>query len=281
MRAIAIAAAILLTLPSAAVSAQQPALLFGVVPQQAASQLARLWMPLTSYLSRTTGREIRFATAKDIPTFESCLAKRAYDIAYMNPYHYVIFREFGYDAIARERQNRLQGLLVTAKDSPIQSLSDLSGQTVAFPSPAAFAASVLPRAEMTARGIPFNPAYVKSHDSVYLGVAEGLFVAGGGIERTWNTLKPEVRDKLRIFYSTIAYMPHPITVQNTVDPALRAKIVAALEEVSEREPALVEALGMIGFESGKHKDWDDVRALGLTREQTDVIDEAGYQCRSD
>lgn len=46
---------------------------------------------------------------------------------------------------------------------------------------AACAASVLPRAALKEVGIAFGPRYVRSHDSVYRTVAQGLYPASGGI----------------------------------------------------------------------------------------------------
>jgi len=263
-----------------AVAADQ-AILFGVVPQQSASRLARVWVPLTQYLSGQLGRPIEFATAKDIPTFEACLAKGAYGIAYMNPYHYVVFhQESGYEAIARQKDKKLQGLMVTRKDRPKTGLKDLQGAKIAFPSPAAFGASIIPRAELRKLGIDFAPDYVKSHDSVYRAVALGLHDAGGGVRRTWDTLAPEIRDQLEVFYETAPYTPHAIAVAPTLDPALRDAVQAALLALTAEDGDILENLGILGFENGKNADWDDVRTLNLDRDQTQIVDETGNQCHS-
>ncbi|MEQ8828161.1 MAG: hypothetical protein RIC82_10335, partial [Parvibaculum sp.] len=70
----------LLAPPAAqSVSASEPAktLLLGIVPQQSATRLARIWVPIIERLSKETGLTIRFATTKDIHSFERCLAKGA------------------------------------------------------------------------------------------------------------------------------------------------------------------------------------------------------------
>lgn len=261
--------------------AKAETLTFGVVPQQSASRLARVWLPVLSALGKETGIQFEFATAKDIPTFEACLAIGAYDIAYMNPYHYVVFHEVsGYRAIAKQSKKKLKGILVTRKDSTIQNLSDLDSKRVAFPSPAAFGASVLPRAEMNANGVSFTPFYVKSHDSVYRAVADGLLPAGGGVLRTWNTVAPEVRAQLRIFYETNSYTPHAFAVSPDVPDQTQAKISAALHSLSELYPAALKELGMVGIDLSTDADWNDVRALGLTKSQTDIIDTATGKCPS-
>ena len=72
-------------------AANAETLTFGVVPQQSASKLARLWTPILEQVSREVGVRIEFRTAKDIPTFEQRLASGEYDFAYMNPYHFTVF----------------------------------------------------------------------------------------------------------------------------------------------------------------------------------------------
>ena len=76
----------------------------------------------------------------------------------MNPYLYTGLHEIpGYQAIAHQKDATIKGNVVVAKDSEITSLSQLNGKSLAFPSPAAFAASVLPRAKMKSDGIEGDP----------------------------------------------------------------------------------------------------------------------------
>ena len=152
---------------------------FGVVPQQAASEMAETWFPFLAWVSENSGVELRFVTAPDIPTFQKRLSKGAYDFAYMNPYHYTVFhKKPGYEALAKEKDRKLKGILVVRKDSTIKSISELAGSTVVFPSPTAFAASILPRSALMKAGVTFNSKFVSSHESVYLNVEKGLYPAG-------------------------------------------------------------------------------------------------------
>jgi len=179
-------------------------LLFGIVPQQAASRLAKMWVPFINELSKETGYKIKFATMKDIPSFEQCLAQGAYDLAYMNPYHYTIFSTLtGYKAFAHQSEKKLKGIVVVRQDSAAKKLEDLDNQKIAFPSPAAFGASVLPRAEMKAAGMIIEPNYVKSHDSVYRSVIAGIFPAGGGVLRTFNNIPDDLKAQLRVIYTIL------------------------------------------------------------------------------
>lgn len=257
------------------------ALTFGIVPQQSASRLARMWGPLLAQLSADLGLTVQFATTKDIPTFEACLAEGAYDVAYMNPVHYTIFSDAsGYRAVVRQADKKLRGLIVVRKDSDIQTLEDLDGAEVAFPSPGAFGASVVPRAEMRNRGVNFTPSYVKSHDSVYRAVVAGLLPAGGGVLRTFNAIDPSLRDQLRVIYQTNAYTPHAIAAQGRVPPKLRLALQQAFLEISNDRTDLAASVGMVGFMEASDQDWNDVRDLQLEASDTGISTEGTLACPS-
>lgn len=240
---------------------------FGVVPQQSATKLAKVWGPVLMHLSKETGVEFQFATATDIPTFEKRLMDGQYDFAYMNPYHFTFFNEHrGYQALAHRSDKKIQGLLVTRTDSPITELSQLEGKEVAFPSPAAFAASLIPRGEIAKMGINITPRYVSSHDSVYLGVARQFFLAGGGIGRTFNNTKEDVKDELKVLWKTEKYTPHAFANHPRVDDDLAKKVSTALAGMgnSEEGKAALSGLGIQSLRAADDSDWDDVRALKLT-----------------
>ena len=245
----------------------EPSLLtFGVVPQQAASMLARKWSPLLAALSQNANFQLHFATAPDIPTFEKRLAKGEYDIAYMNPYHFTVFNESpGYQALVKEQGKKITGIIVVQKHSKAQSLSDLDGQLLAFPAPAAFAASVLPRANLKIEGINNQIKYVGSHDSVYLAVAQGLVAGGGGVKRTFITMDKEVTKQLRVLWETPGYTPHAVAIHPRVPVVVREELIIKFTQFSATQEGsmLLEGLGFKPFEAAKSSDWNDVRALGL------------------
>ncbi|MBW3697810.1 phosphate/phosphite/phosphonate ABC transporter substrate-binding protein [Vibrio sp. T187] len=241
-------------------------LTFSIVPQQSASRLAAQWTPIMKLLSERTGHDIVFTTAKNIPTFEDNLAKEKYDFAYMNPYHLVEFNSsVGYLPISKAKGKQLKGIIVAKKDSGITSLEQLNDTTLAFPAPAAFAASILTRSSLNEKNVEFQPNYVSSHDSVYLSVARGFYPAGGGIVRTFNALDESVRSQLTTIYTTKGYTPHAIAHHPRVDKKIVADVQLALIELANTEQgkALLQPLKIQAFEAAESKDWDDVRALNI------------------
>jgi phosphonate transport system substrate-binding protein len=240
---------------------------FGIVPQQSAKKLAKLWTPINAYLSEKSGLKIQFATAQDIPTFEKRVLAGEYDLSYMNPYHYTVFnKKPGYRAIIKQKDKRIKGIVVVPMDSELNTLQELDGLTLSFPSPAAFAASVLPRAKMAKDGINITPKYVSSHDSVYLTVSRGLFPAGGGVIRTFNNTDPAVKEKLKILWTTPGYTPHAFAVHPRLKPETVNKLQLALLSMNT-DPvgkALLQTINFKGMEAAEDEDWDDVRELNIT-----------------
>jgi len=238
----------------------------GVVPQQSAGELASRWVPVLQYLSDKTHLRLSFKTARDIPIFEHRLAASEYDIAYMNPYHYTVFHQRpGYRAFAKEADKRLIGIVVVRNDSPLRDIGQLKGIEVAFPAPAAFAATILPRSTLSKLGIGVQPRFVGSHESVYLGVERGLFAAGTGVLRTFDMLTPEQRGKLRILWKTPAYTPHPFAYH----PRLPSDIVARLERAmfamheDEKGRLLLDGIGLRGIVPAADAEYDAIRQLDI------------------
>jgi phosphonate transport system substrate-binding protein len=184
----------------------------------------------------------------------------------MNPYHYTVFKRApGYQVFARQKDKRIRGIMVVRKDSPLHRLEQLSGATLAFPAPAAFAASLLPRAQLTRDGIAFTPKYVASHDSVYRTVAKGLYPAGGGIQRTFNNVAPEIREQLRVLWSTEAYTPHAIAAHPRVAAATLRRIQQAMLQMDQRPvgQSLLWRINFKGIQAAEDAEWDDIRGLGI------------------
>jgi phosphonate transport system substrate-binding protein len=238
---------------------------FGIVPQSSGSKLAQLWTPILAYLQEKSGVDLEFATTRNIPTFEKRLHDSKYDFAYMNPYQYTeVHNESGYNAFAKAKDKRLQGIIVVAKDSPYRDIKDLDGQEMAFPSNA-FAATLVPLAYFKSIGIRVTPRYVASHDSVYRSVAKGRFPAGGGVMRTFKNTTKAVHDDLRILWKTGNYTPHAFAALPQVPADVVTRLQQAMLDMDKdpRGQALLKTIQFNGIETGQDRDWDDVRKLQI------------------
>lgn len=239
---------------------------FGVLPQQSEKALALKWTPLLTSLERETGYRIYLAAAKNIPTFEARLAKGKYDMAYVNPEPLVHrYRKGGYQVFAKQKDKKIRGVIVVHKNSEIAALTDLNDVELAFPSPAAFAASIIPRATINNSVINTDARLVSSHDCVYINVATGFFPTGGGGISTFESVSPLIRDELEVIWTSEGFSSHVIARKADLDKTLYQSVLSVLLALNSAEDkqSILEAINFKGFEAAEASLWNDVRGLDI------------------
>lgn len=190
----------------------------GVVPQFETQKLHQIWQPILQQLSALSGLQFEFVPAPTIPDFEQEFQLGNYELAYLNPYHFLMAQKAqGYIPLVRDHARSLKGVLVVRRDSGIETVQQLKDQKIAFPAPNALGASLQMRQELNDLfHLNFTPVYARSHDSVYLNVLLGQTAAGGGVQKTLSRQKPEIQDALKVIYSTTPVAPHPVVLHPRV-----------------------------------------------------------------
>ena len=241
---------------------------FAVVPQFEQRKLFAIWKPIVDELARRTGLKLNLVATLSVAEFERELSRGSYDLVYTNPYH--ILREYtrqGYLPMVHD-QEPLRGILVVRKDSPIKSPAEVDGLKLAIPSYNALGASLLLRADLENlyKATP-KPVNVKTHSSVYLQVASGQLPAGGGVEKTLQEQDQEVKDLLRVIYTTREMPSHPIAAHPRVPAKVRQQIEAALLAMSTNEygAKLLKAVPINHLVATSMQDYLPMRQWGLDR----------------
>lgn len=201
-----------------------------VVPQFPATEIHATWSQLLEGLKKEGLPRIELIFSKDINEFEEQFKAGRADIIYCNPYHMVMAKKAqGYTPLIRDSKP-LTGILVAETGSStdeVQSLSDLNGKTLLFPSPNAFGASLYMRALLKReKGLDFVTKYVKTHPNVIRGVVRGEGTAGGMVNATLASESAELQSRVKVIYETPPVPPHPIAAHPRV-PAATQEAVAA------------------------------------------------------
>ncbi|MDE2158443.1 MAG: phosphate/phosphite/phosphonate ABC transporter substrate-binding protein [Burkholderiales bacterium] len=227
----------LLILAGTAAAAPTATYTISVVPQFTAVEIDHDWTPVLARLAQETGYHFKLEVSASIPKFETSVLAGGPDFAYLNPYHEVMARRAqGYIPLVRGSKP-LQGILVVRKDAAIHSVADLEGQSIAFPAPNAFGASLWMRALLSGRyKLHFTPTYVRTHSNCYLHVATGRTAACGAIARTLAEQPPEVQSALRVLFQTPGVPPHPLAAHPRVPPAVRERVAQALLGMARDAP---------------------------------------------
>ena len=218
---------LILILPAKLFAADSPTYTFGVVPQFDAQRIHETWQPILHEIEKLTGIKFKLTGSLTIPAFETQFMVGEFDFAYMNPFHALKAAEH-YIPQVRDVGRSLYGIIVVPKNSPINSVQELEGKTLAFPAPNSIGATLIPLADLkNLYNVNVLPRYVQSHSSVYLNVALGRVAAGGGVQVTFEQQKQSIRDKLRILYKTQEIAPHPVVAHVRVPEKIRNKVTQA------------------------------------------------------
>lgn len=238
---------------------------FAIVPQQSPRELAKRWGPIIQYINERSGVPLQFQTANSLANYQQEMKAGQYDISFINAYYYVAFsKEAGYKVFAQEKDAKFIGVMVVRKDSPYQTLEELDGKQFALPGPTAIT-SMLAYTHLKAKNIHFSANYVISMDSVYRAVAKGLFPAGLGEMRTFSSMEPEIRDQLRILWSSEPMPPFTFSAHPRVPQASLQKIQRAMLKMAD-DPVgveLLKAINMKGFAAAQDSEYEAVRKLKL------------------
>ena len=261
---------LLLFAATVAVAQEKKVYILAVVPQFVPSEVHRNWSPLVDKLSRAIGRQIEIKIYPSISKFETAFLNGEIDLAFMNPYHAVMAkRAQGYIPLVRDDANRLIGILLVQRDSPLKSIKELNGKALAFPAPNSFAASLYIRALLADQEkIKIIPLYLKTHSNVYRHVIMGEAVAGGGVNNTLKREPPEVQAQLRVLFETPGVPSHPLVAHPRVPEGLRQTVTNTLLEM-QNDPAGQKLLTDIQMpkpvRADYAKDYQPLEKLGLEK----------------
>lgn len=200
-----------------------------IVPQSQIGEIFEKWTPFLKKLSAATGLEFEIKPYTTFKQFEEDLYKGVPDFVYMNPYEAMQAKEQqGYIPLVKDKED-LVGILVVHKGKGINSVKDLNGKEIAFPSPNAFAASLYLRALLTEKEkIHFTAFYAKTHGNVYRTVILDKAAAGGGVVKTLSKEPDEIKGQLATIYETPPTASHPIAAHPRVPESVRKKVETAI-----------------------------------------------------
>lgn len=168
---------LLLTLLAGHLPAATPQpLVLGVLPFQSPVALFRQFAPLRDYLTTQLGRPVELETASNYAAFVERTGQRRYDLVFTAPHFTLLALDSGHYTLSATLTNPLRGVIVVPTDSPLQSLRELAGCSIATP-PARAIISRVTRRYLAAAGLAGSdmPRYqvFNSHAASLLAAAAG------------------------------------------------------------------------------------------------------------
>jgi len=249
----------------AARASDTPATLkFGVYPEMNGEYYSEHWKSIIEYISLYSGQKIKFETANSLEEFEENVRHGEYDFVLLNANKYTEAHDtVGYTAFAKEKDRMDKGVIVVQQDSKIKTIDDLKSHTLAFSDPSHFTSTVLTQSQFNERQIPVKVEYLESDKSVYHGVEQGDYAAGGGKLATFNDINPSVHAKLRVIWTSKQYSANAFAAHPRVSALLLTKVRQALIGMSSDVNGLrlLANVKLKGVDKASDEEWNDIRSL--------------------
>jgi phosphonate transport system substrate-binding protein len=241
---------------------------FAVVPQFERRKVFAIWKPVLDEVQRRSGVPLELVTTLSVNEFGLAMAQGQYDFVYTNPYYIVKFEASqGYVPLVRDSKP-IRGVVVVARNSPLQRPEDLQGKTLVVPTLNALGASLMVQADLANLfQVTVQARDGKSHTSAYYQVLNGLADAAGGVQKTLQEQEPAVRDGLRIIYTTRDLPSHPVAAHPRVPRTTQEAVRKAWLDMAA-DPAAQAMLARIPMErpvATGRQDYQPVTRLGLER----------------
>jgi phosphonate transport system substrate-binding protein len=215
-------------------SAGAESLRLGVHPYLPATELVGRFTPLARYLEERLGRPVEIVIAATYEAHIERIAANDLTLAFLGPVPYVLLTDSHgplpvLAVLEIEGRARFHGAVITREDTPLRSLADLAGKSVAFVDPNSTMGYVVPRYLLAQHGVTLDDLaghkFLNSHDNVALGVLMGQYDAGAVKDETLDRYRPR---GLRALAITPDIPEHVFVAGYHVKPALVEALRAAL-----------------------------------------------------
>jgi phosphonate transport system substrate-binding protein len=262
----------------------QDILRISAIPDESPTELQRKFKPLAEYLSKETGMKVEFTPVTDYAAVVEALATKKIDMAWLGGFTYVQtkIRTNGTanPIIQRAEDEKFTSVFIVPADSPLKTLSELKGKTIAFGSPSSTSGHLMPRYFLMQAGV--NPdkdfkniAFSGAHDATVAFVASGKADVGALNASVWaklNEAKNPNALKSKVLSTTPPYFDYNWTVRGDLDPATVKKITEAFLKSDANNPNQKELMDLqraSKYVTTKSSNYDDIekaaRSAGLIK----------------
>jgi len=226
---------------------------FGVEPYDTGAQFTAAYEALTGVLSKQLNCPVNLIITDNYTDEVEAMKAGKIDVGEFGPLGYIFAHQIA-DAEPVAVFANMNGTPVTytaalwvPADSPITTVAELKGKTVAFSDPGSTSGNLMPRYAMIKAGL--NPDEVKiefagSHPAALLALVNGKVDAGeinSQQQATATAAHQFDASKFRVLWRSAPLQNDPITVRGALSPAFKAAVRKALLAMKPSELKLVDA----------------------------------------
>lgn len=198
---------------------------FAVHPLHNPQKLMETYQPLINHINQgLEGARIELEASRDYQIYEAKIEQREPAFILPNPWQTLVAMKKGYQVVAMAgKAEDFKGIFIVRKDSGIRQPQDLIGKTVAYPSPTALAAAIMPQYFLHQAGLNINHDiqnnYVGSQESAIMNVYLGSAAASATWPPPWRAFvkeHPQEAAQLEVIWQTEPLLNNSVMVRDDV-----------------------------------------------------------------
>lgn len=255
-----------------AAEAQESSLRVGVIPALTEGKTREGINRLAAHLQEELGMPVNLTVYADYAAVVEGLGFGHIDMAYLGPRTYVIANHrYGVRPIITQLVDGspfYHSYFIVPADSPLNSIDELHGKSVAFADPSSTSGSLIPKLELIRRGYDirndFRSLHTGAHDATALAVQHRQVDAGAIDSAYFHTLVRQghiQEDAFRIIWKSEPLFQYPWVVRADMDEGLIVRIQRAF--LSVEDPVIFQAFGASGFTVTADPDYEVIRQAAI------------------
>jgi len=261
-----------LAMQSPGVAAEQ-AYAFHVLTQRTISLTAQYWNPILTYTSRKSGVPLELKLTKTAQEGNAIAERYGYSFLYTNHFFTPERDRLGFKVIARPAGPGIRSQIVVPKDSPIQSLQDLSGKDVGFVSRDGFTGYWLPYDALLRAKVKINVVFTGNQEASSAQLRVNKIAAAGVNSSVMARYGRRESFEYRALWTSEIYQDLCIMASPKVPAdkvaAVRTALIGMAKDAEGREileagAELLKSNGELGFVASDNRDYDNYRKFYKT-----------------
>jgi phosphonate transport system substrate-binding protein len=245
---------------------------FSVIPRDNPRILYEKYQPLLDYLAESTPYKYDLVLKKNYEDTVNALGRGELDIAFLDPLTY-LEAHLRYNAATvlkprgTDNSATYKSAIIKRKDSPIKTLYDLKGRSVAFSALKSASGNLMPRYLLASAGIHLNElskyGNFDYHDSVVKAILRGEYDAGAVRD---SVAKRFMDIGIEVIAESMPIPTDPLVAGPKTPASVTEAVKRALLELSPKNVKHQKILGKLyeemrnGFIEASDSDYAEVRA---------------------
>ncbi len=251
----------------------EPPYLFNVLNHRSVALTAQYWNPILLYVSRKSGVPLELRLNRTSRENTAIAETGVYHFLYTNHFFTPERDRLGFKVIARPAGPGIRAQIVVNKESPIQSLRDLEGKEVAFPTPDGFTGYWLPMDALLRSKVNVKSVFSGNQEASFSQVRIDKVSAAGVNSVALETYARRENYEYRVLWTSELYgdlciMANPKVPADRI-AAVRSVLIDMVRDpegrkVLEASAALLKMQGELGFVPVDNRDYENYRTFYKT-----------------